>query len=283
MKNIVVKDKIINVTGVNDDDYVSLTDIARFKTDGETNPVIANWMRKVDTLEFLKLWEQINNINFKPTDFEGFKSKPGENAFTISPKKWIELTNAIGIRVKSGKNGGTFAHRDIALEFASWISAEVNLYIIKEFQRLKVEESEQLEWQGKRLLTKLNYLIHTDAVKEHLVCVNLSIEQKNFIYASEADLLNVALFGKTAKDWRDVNPNKEGNIRDYANTIELAILSNLEYLNSMLISQKLSQKERLLILNKEANREKDLFNKNNVKAIKASNKGQSEQTNEKKR
>ena len=193
----------------------------------------------------------------KPTDFEGFKSKPGENAFTISPKKWIELTNAIGIKVKSGRyGGGTFAHRDIALEFASWISAEVKLYIIKEFQRLKNQESEQLEWHGKRLLTKLNYLIHTEAVKEYLLPVDLSNEQQCYIYANEADLLNMALFGKTAKEWRKLNPTKNGNIRDYANTIELAILSNLEYLNSMLISQKLTQQERLVLLNKEANREK---------------------------
>ena len=228
-------------------------------------------MRKVDTLEFLKLWEQINNTNFKPTDFEGFKSKPGENAFTISPKKWIELTNAIGIRVKSGKNGGTFAHRDIALEFASWISAEVKLYIIKEFQRLKVEESEQLEWQGKRLLTKINYLIHTDAIKTYLIPIELTDAQKSFIYASEADMLNVALFGMRAKEWKDNNPDKKGNIRDYASTIELAILSNLEYHNSLLIKDGINQKDRLIVLNKEANREKELFNKNNVKEIESKN------------
>ena len=269
MNTITVKNIEINVTGIEDDDYISLTDIARFKNEEDPNAVIANWLRRVDSLQFLTIWERLNNGNFKPTDFEGFRSKPGENAFTISPKKWVELTNAIGIKVKSGRHGGgTFAHRDIALEFTSWISAEVKLYIIKEFQRLKVQESEQLEWHGKRLLTKLNYLIHTDAVKEFLVPVELSNEQKSYIYANEADLLNVALFGKTAKEWREANPNKEGNIRDYAKTIELAILSNLEYLNSMLISHKLSQQERLVLLNKEANREKELFNKNNVKPIK---------------
>ena len=180
----------------------------------------------------------------------------------------INEFNAIGIRTKPTKNGGTFAHRDIALEFASWISAEVKLYIIKEFQRLKIQESEQLEWRGKRLLTKLNYLIHTDTVKEYLVPVELSSEQKSYIYANEADLLNVALFGKTAKQWRDENSGKKGNIRDYASTIELAILSNLEYLNSMLIPQKSNQQDRLTLLNKEANREKELFNKNNIKPIK---------------
>ena len=269
MNKITVKNIDINVTGIGDDDYISLTDIARFKNEEDPNAVIANWLRRVDSLQFLRIWEKLNNEQFKPTDFEGFRSKPGENAFTISPKKWIEITNAVGIKVKSGRHGGgTFAHRDIALEFASWISAEVKLYIIKEFQRLKAQESEQLEWYGKRLLTKLNYLIHTDAVKEYLVPIELSSEQKNFIYASEADLLNVALFGKTAKEWRDTNIGKEGNIRDYANTIELAILSNLEYLNSMMIAQKLSQQERLILHNKEGNREKELFNKNNVKPVK---------------
>ena len=269
MKNIVVKDKIINITGVNDDDYISLTDIARIKNNEEPNVVISNWIRKVDTLEFLQLWESINNEYFKPTDFEGFKSKPGHNAFTISPKRWIELTDSIGIKVKSGRyNSGTFAHKDIALEFASWISAEVKLYIIKEFQRLKMEESEQLEWQGKRLLTKLNYLIHTDAIKDNLIPVNLTSEQINYIYASEADMLNVALFGMRAKEWRDKNPNKEGNIRDYATTIELAVLSNLEYNNSISIKENISQRNRLIILNEEANNQKTLFNKNNVKNIK---------------
>ena len=269
MKSIIVKDKIINITGISDDDYISLTDIARLKNSEDANMVISSWMRKVDTLEFLKLWEQINNTNFKPTDFEGFKSKPGQNAFTISPKRWIELTNSIGIKVKSGRyNSGTFAHKDIALEFASWISAEVKLYIIKEFQRLKIQESEQLEWQGNRLLTKLNYLIHADAIKENLIPVNLSSEQINYIYASEADMLNVALFGVKAKEWRDANPNKDGNIRDYASTIELAILSNLEYHNSILIKDNISQKERLIILNQEANRQKMLFNENNIKVVK---------------
>ena len=215
------------------------------------------------------VFEKINNEKFNSTEFDRFRNDAGENTFVMTPTKWIRETGAIGIKSSRGKySEGTFAHRDIALEFASWISAEIKLYIIKEFQRLKVQESEQLEWNGKRLLTKLNYLIHTDAVKEHLVPIELSNEQKSYIYANEADLLNVALFGKTAKEWRDENPDKDGNIRDYANTIELAILSNLEYLNSMLIAQKIDQKERLILLNKEANREKELFNKNNVKSIK---------------
>ena len=268
MNKITVKNIDINITGISDEDYISLTDIAKLKNKEDPNAVIGNWLRRVDTLEYLTIWERLNNMNFKPTDFEGFRSKPGENAFTISPKRWIELTNAIGFRVKSGRHGGgTFAHRDIALEFAAWISAETKLFIIKEFQRLKIQETEQLEWQGNRLLTKLNHLIHTEAIKEFLITVELSSEQKNYVYANEADLLNVALFGKTAKEWREANPEIVGNIRDYANTIELAILSNLEYLNSMLIAQNLSQKERLIRLNKEGNRQKELFNKNNVKPI----------------
>ena len=269
MSKIIVKEKEITITQINDDDYISLTDIARIKNDEDTNMVIASWIRRVDTIEFLKLWEIINNENFKPTDFEGFKSKPGQNAFTISPKKWIELTNAIGLKVKSGRyNGGTYAHKDIALEFASWISAEVKLYIIKEFQRLKIQETNKLEWQGKRILTKLNYIIHTDAVNKHLIPINLTTKQKNEIYASEADLLNVALFGITAKEWRESNSSKEGNIRDYANTIELAILSNLEFYNSKLIEENIPQQTRLILLNNEANKEKELFNKNNEKVLK---------------
>ena len=272
MSKIIVKDKEITIVQINEDDYISLTDIAKIKNDGDTNMVIASWIRRVDTIEFLKLWELINNENFKPTDFEGFKSKPGQNAFTISPKKWIELTNAIGLKVKSGRyNGGTYAHKDIALEFASWISAEVKLYIIKEFQRLKIQETNKLEWQGKRILTKLNYIIHTDAVNKHLITINLTTEQKKEIYASEADLLNVALFGMTAKQWRESNPNKDGNIRDYASSIELAILSNLEFHNSKLIEENIPQQTRLIILNNEANKEKELFNKNNEKVLKITN------------
>jgi len=268
MEQIKVKGSLINITGIGDDDYVSITDIARFKTDGSTRDVIVAWLRKVDTIEFLTLWEKINNPDFKPVDFDLFKSKPGSNAFTISPQKWIELSNAIGIKVKSGRyGGGTLAHRDIALEFAGWISPEIKLYIIKEFQRLKIQEAEQLDWNGKRLLTKVNYLIHTESIKDNLIRVSLTPEQKNFVYASEADLLNVALFGMTAKEWRAANPNKKGNIRDYASTIELAILSNLEFQSAKLIEAKMSQSERLVSLNDEANREKELFNRNALKSL----------------
>lgn len=269
MNTIKVKDFDITITGISDDDFISLTDIARIKNPEFPREVIKNWLRIRSTIEFLGIWEQLNNPDFKEVEFDLFKNESGKNYFVITPTKWVQETNAIGIKTKSGKyGGGTFAHRDIALEFASWISAEVKLYIIKEFQRLKIQESEQLEWQGKRLLSKLNYLIHTSAVKEYLVPVELTSEQKSYIYASEADLLNVALFGKRASSWREENPERKGNIRDYASTVELAILSNMEYLNSMLISQNVVQSERLILLNKEANREKELFNKNNLKLLK---------------
>ena len=267
MKNIIVKEKTINITGIDDNDYISLTDIARIKNSKEPKDVVKNWMRLRSTLEYLGLWEKINNPNFKGVEFDPLLQESGRNSFTMSPTRWVSEFNAIGIRTKATKNGGTFAHRDIALEFASWISAEVKLYIIKEFQRLKIEESEELEWQGKRMLTKINYLIHTDAIKEYLIPIELTEAQKSFIYASEADMLNVALFGMRAKEWKEKYPEKKGNIRDYASTIELAILSNLEYHNSLLIKDGVIQKERLIILNKEANREKELFNKNNVKVI----------------
>ena len=214
------------------------------------------------------MWEKLNNPNFKPLDFGGFKSKPGSNAFTIAPKKWISLTNAIGLKAKSGKyGGGTFGHKDIALEFASWISAEVKLYIIKEFQRLKVIEKQEQLWIDSRISSKLNYLIHTDAIKEKLVKVELTKEQKNKIYAEEADVLNVALFGITAKEWRTKNKSKKGNMRDYASSIELTILSNLEFYNAKMIKDGIEQQKRLVFLNEEANKEKEIFNNNNAKEI----------------
>ncbi len=267
MEQIEVKGLSVNITGIEDNDYISLTDLARIKNSKEPKDVVKNWMRSRSTLEFLGLWEKMNNPEFKGVDFEPLLSETGKNSFTMSPTRWVSEFNAIGIKTKPTKNGGTFAHRDIALEFASWISPEIKLYIIKEFQRLKIQESEQLEWHGKRMLTKLNYLIHTDAIKEYLLPIELSKEQINYVYASEADILNVALFGKSAKEWNDENPSKKGNIRDYASTIELAILSNIEFQNAKLIEQGLNKKERLLLLNEEANREKELFNKNKEKAV----------------
>lgn len=267
MEQIKVKDLSINITGIQDDDYISLTDLARIKNPKEPKDVVKNWMRSRATLEYLGLWEKMNNPEFRGVDFEPLLSESGKNSFTMSPTRWINEFNSIGIKTKATKDGGTFAHRDIALEFAAWISPEIKLFIIKEFQRLKVKESEQLEWHSKRMLTKLNYLIHTDAISEFLIPVELTTEQKNYIYSSEADILNVALFGKRAKEWREDNPNKKGNIRDYASTLELAILSNIEFQNAKLIEQGIGQKERLTLLNDEANREKILFNKNKEKAI----------------
>ena len=266
---IMVKNVQIKITGYGDDDYISLTDIAKLKNKEFPAEVIKNWLRLRGTIDFLGLWEQINNGNFNMVEFDQFKKESGHNYFVMTPTKWQTSTNAIGLKTKSGKyGGGTYAHHDIALEFASWISAEVKLYIIKEFRRLKGEESQQLEWNDKRLFSKLNYMIQTDAIKKHLIPVELTNDQKSIIYASEADLLNVALFGLTSSEWKNQNENKEGNIRDYASTIELSILSNLEFYNSKLIKNKIPQNDRLLFLNKEANYEKELFNKNREKEIK---------------
>ncbi len=260
MKKLTIKNLDINITGVNEDDYISLTDIARSKNSEEPFIVICNWLRRIDTLEFLHFWEFIFNSEFKPIDFDMFKTKPGTNAFTMSPAKWINLTNAIGLRVKSGRNGGgTYAHKDIAFEFASWISAEFKVLLIREYQRLKEEENKRLDWAGKRQLSSLNYLLQTDAIKKNIIQIDLKPQQISFIYASEADVINVALFGVTANEWKQANPNQNGNIRDFANVIELTILSNLELLNSKLIEKGIPQSDRLVLLNEEANKEKLLF------------------------
>ena len=248
---------------------MNITDIAKIANPEFPAYVVRNWMRLRSTIDYLGVWEKLNNDKFNLTEFDQIKNDAGANTFVMTTTKWVKLTNAIGFKAGRGRySKGTLDHRDIALEFASWISPEIKLYIIKEFQRLKIKESEQLEWNGKRILTKLNYLIQTTAIKEYLVPVELSHDQKSFIYANEADLLNVAIFGKTASEWKNENQDKSGNIRDYANIIELAILSNLEFLNARLIEKKLYQKERLLILNEEANREKNLFNNNNKKCLK---------------
>jgi hypothetical protein len=251
MANIFVKNTNIVVVSFNDADYISLTDIAKYKTN-DTSAVIGNWMRNRNTIEFLGIWELLYNPNFKPLEFEGFKKEAGLNAFTMSPLKWVNSTGAVGIVVKSGRYGGTFAHKDIAFKFASWISVEFELYIVKEFQRLKDEEQKQLGWSAKRELAKLNYHIHTDAIKQNLIPQVLSATQTSIIYANEADVLNVALFGITAKQWRDLNPDLKGNIRDYANINELICLSNMENLNAVFINEKMPQKERLIKLNQIA-------------------------------
>lgn len=229
-------------------DYISLTDIARYKSD-EPSDVIKNWMRRKDTIEFLGLWESLNNTNFNSVEFDRIKSEAGYNSFTLSPKKWISLTNAIGIISKSGRYGGAFAYSDIAFEFASWISAEFKMYVIQDYKRLKSDENSKLSlnWNLNREISKLNYKIHTDAIKEYLLN-DLTDEQLSYKYASEADLLNVALFDKRAKQWRDENPKLKGNMRDYANLQELLVLANMESYNAILISKGISQKERMIEL-----------------------------------
>ena len=253
-KEITVLDQEIHI---NKNDYFSLTDIARYKNPEAPADVVKNWLRRKDTIEFIGLWEKLNNPNFNVVEFDQFKNEAGHNYFTLSPKKWIDGVNAIGIISKAGKyNAGTYAHKDIALQFASWISPEINLYIIKEFQRLKADEQKQLGWTVKRELSKINYRIHTDAIKDNIIIpLEISKEQASFVYANEADVLNVALFGMTAREWRDKNPDKKGNIRDYAEVSQLVCLSNLENLNAYLIERGLSQPERLIELNKAAIRQ----------------------------
>ena len=253
------KNKTINVKGTeiiilsenNKDEFISLTGIARYRDAERSDYILQNWLRTKSTIEFVGLWEQFNNPNFNSIEFDGIKNMAGSNSFSLTPKRWIETTNAIGIVSKTGKYGGTFAHKDIAFEFATWISAEFKFYFIKEFQRLKEDENErlQLNWNLQRTLAKINYQLHTDAIKENLIPKVLTKEKINFIYADEADLLNISLFGITAKQWRNQNPKQKGNIRDHATIEQLVVLSNLESLNSVLIHQGLPQNERIKQLN----------------------------------
>ena len=254
-------------------DFISLTDIAKYKTKENPGYVIQNWMRNRNTVRFLGLWESLHNTQFNYLEFEAIEKESGLNSFVLTPKRWIEMTAAIGITTKQGRYASTFAHKDIAFEFASWISPEFKLYIIQEYQHLRERENitQSLDWNLKRELSKINYKIHTDAIKMHLIPPALSKKQQGITYASEADNINVALFGMTAKEWRESNSSKEGNIRDYVNTIELAILSNLEFYNSKLIEENIPQQTRLILLNNEANKEKELFNKNNEKVLKITN------------
>jgi hypothetical protein len=234
--------------------YICITDIARYKNPAEPKDVVKNWMRNRGTMEFLGLWETIHNPDFKGVEFDPLLFEAGSNAFTMSPSRWIELTNAIGIFTKAGTGGGTFAHEDIAFEFASWVSPEFKLYLVTEFKRLKQDEQRRLslEWNLQRTLSKINYRIHTDAIREHIIPTVVTKAQISYTYAEEADLLNVALFGQTARQWRDENPDRNGNIRDHATLYQLVVLSNLESINALLIGKDLSQSERLIELNKVA-------------------------------
>ena len=263
----------INVIGSSDgEDYISLTDLARYRNSDDPAGVIANWLRNRNTIDYLGLWEQMYNPEFKLLEFEEFKKHAGENAFTLSPQKWITSTNAIGISSRSGRGGGTFAHKDIAFEFASWISPEFKLYVFKDYQRLKIDEASRLEigWDTKRELSKINYRIHTDAIKEFLITPELTKQEQGYKYAKEADILNVALFGKTAKQWRIETGNKKLNMRDFASVEQLIVLVNLESMNADMIRQNIPAMERLEKLRSVAYYQlKSLLSNDSAKKLKA--------------
>lgn len=265
-----VKDNLVKVMRVNGVDYISLTDLARYKNPNNPGDVIIKWMSNKSSFDFYSLWEELFNDNFKLAEFREFKNDAANNSFTMSPSRWISFTNSKGFISKRGKyDGGTFAHPDIALEFASWIDPAFKLYLIKEFERLKYNETyqERIEWSVRRSLSKTNYRIHTDSIKENIV-PTLTDKQKLFIYANEADVINVALFGMTAKEWRENNPDKEGNIRDYTDILHLVVLSNLEVLNASMIENNISQKDRLEKLNKTARRQINILaNDGNIVGI----------------
>lgn len=266
---IEVQGTAVAVLSQAEDDFISLTDIARFKNQDHPDDVIRNWLRNRNTLEFLGIWERLNNTNFNPVEFDGFRIQAGLNSFTLSPKQWIKKTNAMGIISKAGRYGGTFAHKDIAFEFASWISVEFKLYLIKEFQRLKVEESQRLSlgWDLNRTLSKLNYRIHTDAIKEHLIPPELTPAQVAVTYATEADVLNMALFGCTARQWRDANPDLDGNMRDHATMEQLLVLANIESMNAEFIHMGLPQDERLKKLNQIAIRQMQVLTEQSTNSL----------------
>lgn len=267
-RDIEVLDTRVTISRMAEEDYISLTDIARHRDKDRSDDLIRNWVRNRNTLEFLGIWEQIHNPTFNSVEFDGFKMQAGLNSFTLTPKKWIERTNARGIISKAGRYGGTFAHRDIAFEFASWISVEFKLYLIKEFQRLQEAEQKQLGWDVKRNLTKINYRIHTDAIQANLIPPELTGKQVSLVYASEADVLNMALFGMTAKEWREANHGEKGNIRDQANASQLVCLANLENLNALFINEGMEQPERLKKLNRIAIEQMEILTSNrNIKRL----------------
>jgi hypothetical protein len=254
-RKITVKGIDIHYKRIDQNDYISLTDIAKYKDVDYPGDIIQNWLRNRSTIKFLCLWERLYNQDFNYLEFEVIDSDAGHNAFVLTPRKWVERVNAIGIITKQGRYAETLAHKDIAFKFASWISAEFELYMIKEFQRLKAEEQKSLEWTAKRELARVNYRIHTDAIKENLIVPELTHRQIAFVYANEADLLNVALFGMTAAEWRGKDPEIKGNIRDHARVEQLLVLANLESYNAILIEQKLSQSERIVLLNRTAQKQ----------------------------
>ena len=262
---MIVKDQVINIIRIDDNEYISLTDLARYADEDDPRYPIQNWMRNKDVISYLGLWESINNENFKGVEFDTFKNEAGSNKFKISPQKWIRETNAVGMISKSGNNGGTYARSDIAFEFASWLSPEFKLYLIQEFQRLKKNEAYQnkIDWHANRVLAKVSYIVHTDAIKS-IIVPTLTEKQKKFIYAEEADVLNVALFGITAKEWRNKNPKlaENGNIRDYTDLLHLVILNNLENINAELIEMNISQSDRLVKLNNIAKKQMELLKNN---------------------
>lgn len=262
---IIVKEQRINVLRIDNKEFISLTDLARYANPEEPKIPIYAWMRNKDVIAYLGLWEQLNNENFKGHEFETFENQAGKNSFYMSPQKWIKETNAVGIISKSGNNGGTYARSDIALEFASWLSPEFKLYVIQEFERLKKNEAYQnkIDWHANKVLAKVSYVVHTDAIKSIIVPA-LTEKQKKFVYAEEADVLNVALFGITAKEWRESNPDiaDKGNIRDYTDLLHLVILNNIENINAELIEMKIPQNERLVRLNNIARKQMELLKNN---------------------
>jgi len=270
-KQVEVLEEVIRIERINREDYISLTDIAKFRDTDDPRYIIQNWMRTRSSIEFLGIWEVLNNPDFNRVEFDTVKNESGSNAFVMTPSRWVNLTNAIGVISKSGRYGGTYAHQDIAFEFASWVSVEFKLYLIKEFQRLKEAEQKQLGWDIKRNLAKINYRIHTDAIKENLVPPELTGKQVSLVYASEADVLNMALFGMTAKQWRDANPGEKGNIRDEANAAQLVCLANLENLNALFIKEGVCQSERLQKLNRIAIEQMEILTTDyNIKRLEAS-------------
>jgi len=247
-----VQGTAITIVSQNENDFISLTDMVKNFDGGSA--LIENWLKNKDTIMFLGVWEQINNPTFNSLEFEGIKNEAGRNSFYLSAKKWIKKTNAVGVIAKAGRYGGTFAHKDLAFEFGSWLSPEFKLYLIKEFQRLKDDENRRLslEWNLNRTLSKINYRIHTDAIKEHIIPQNITTKQASLVYANEADVLNMALFGKTAQQWRNDNPDQKGNIRDFANLEQLLIMANIESMNAEFIRMEIPQQQRLLKLNQIA-------------------------------